>query len=384
MSLLCNGEYNQGSGKIYSSKSVQEGANDDGNDDDRPRKISRTDLPCDCLNLIFKCLETRDDRNSFGLTCHYWLHIQNINHESLWYRYGYGSDKFPEISREIFSVVFCKLLTRFQHLKCLSLTGHPKITDSGLSKPPFYESELQCLRLDYCSEYSNVELSLMFSWFPRLIDASLKCCSITDKGLEALAKCCSSLETVELSWCHSITDSGISSLFQKCVNLGSLRVRYCSKITGIGFLECQKSLTYVNAVGCKLQPEGIKAIVGGGGLEELILAPPYGWVNGREDSINTEAVVTIAKGCPLLKTLILPNCDELGLEGWEAIGRYCKNMKSLYVRGCRSLCDLGLQALSNGCNKLSSLVLYQENCCSSSALEVFKLEKPGVLVLRER
>ncbi|MCL7035733.1 hypothetical protein MKW94_012831 [Papaver nudicaule] len=251
MSLLSNGKYNQSSGKIYSSKSVQEEANDD----DRPCKISRTDLLCDCLDLIFKCLETRDDRNSFGLTCQQWL-----NHESLWYRYGYGSDKFPEIN-------------------------------SGLSKPPFYESELQCLRLDYCPEYSDTELSLMFSWFPRLIDISLKCCSITDKGLEALAKCCSSLET--------------------CVNLGSLRVRYCTKITGIGFLECQKSLTYVNAVGCELQPEGIKAIVSGGGLEELILAPPHGWVNGREDSINTEAVVTIAKGCPLLKTLILPNCDEL-------------------------------------------------------------------------
>ncbi|MCL7034241.1 hypothetical protein MKW94_020368 [Papaver nudicaule] len=231
MSLLSNGKYNQGSGKIYSSKSVQEGANDD----DRQHKISITDLPCDCLNLIFKCLETRDDCNSFGLTCHQWLHIQNINHEYLWYLYGYGSDKFPEISREI----------------------------------------------------------------------------IRNNSREI-------------------------------------------------------------------------TIVSGGGLEELILAPAYGWVDGREDSIDSEAVVTIAKGCPLLKTLILPNCDELGLEGWEAIGRYCKNMKSLYVRGCRSLCDLGLQALSNGCNKHSSLVLYLENCCSSSALEVFKLEKPGVLVLRER
>ncbi|MCL7032937.1 hypothetical protein MKW94_028714 [Papaver nudicaule] len=388
MSLL-SGKYNQGSGKIFSSKEVQQEGNNVG-DDDRPPKNHRTssvtrNLPGDCLNLIYKRLETAEDRNSFGLTCHQWLDIQSNNYKSLWYRHGYGSSKFPIISHEILPMVLCKLLTRFQHLKKLSLRGHPKITDFVASKPPSYESKVQHLRLDHCFTYSDAELSLMISWFPCLTKINLGCTRITDEGLWVLAECCSSLKKVDLSSCQSFTDSGISFLLRKCRALGSLDITYCRDITGIGFLGCPMSLTKVKAARCKLTPEGLKAIVSGGGLQCLHLALPYGSINnaGERCIINTEAIVTISKGCPLMHTLILPKCDEVDLQGWEAIGENCKNLKNILLRGCRKLCDLGLQALSTGCNKLSNLTLDKEYSCSRSALEIFKHEKPDVLVLRK-
>ncbi|KAI3842908.1 hypothetical protein MKW92_014671, partial [Papaver armeniacum] len=93
MSLLSNGKYNQGLGKIPNAKAVQQGAankNNGGIDDDRSTSETTsscniTNLPGDCLNLIFKCLKSRD-RNSFGLTCRQWLHIQNNNQEFLVFR----------------------------------------------------------------------------------------------------------------------------------------------------------------------------------------------------------------------------------------------------------------------------------------------------------
>ncbi|KAI3951806.1 hypothetical protein MKW92_009204 [Papaver armeniacum] len=384
MSLLSNGKYNQGSGKIPTSKAVQ-----DGDDSRRPRKIHRTscsitNLPDDCLNLIFKCLETkgdytktRDDRNSFGLTCRQWLNIQNNNHESLWYLYSYGS--YPEISDETFPMVVCKLLTRFQNIKNLGLSGRPKITDFVTSKPPFFGSKVQYLCLDYCYHYSDIELSISFSWFPRLKYVTLTRSRITDKGLEALAECCSSLNKVKLPWCHSITDSGISFLLQNCGELGSLCISYCSKITGIGFLECPKTLTKLEAIGCKLKPEGIKAIVNGGGMNRLILSARLSM--DEEGCIDTEAVIAISKGCPLLKKLILARCHKIELEGWEAIGRNCKNLEILDVRGCKKLCDQGLQALFKGCNKLSRLLVDNYTGCSSSALNLFRREKPQCQII---
>ncbi|KAI3951807.1 hypothetical protein MKW92_009205 [Papaver armeniacum] len=407
MSLLSNGKYNQGSGKIPTSKAVQ-----DGDDYGRPRKIHRTscsitNLPNDCLNHIFKCLETRgdrtktrDDRNSFGLTCRQWLHIQNNNHESLWYDDNFKPGRYPKINPECFTKVFCKLLVRFKNLKKLSLRGCPGITDSVTSESQYFGSKVQHLNLDYWPVYSNIELSIVFSWFPRLTNISLKntritdngldalakycssletvdltnCHSITDKGLEALAKCCSSLIHVTLSGCRSITDSGLNFFLQNCGELRSLCINFCSKITGIGFSECPKTLTFLGAQRCKLKPEGIKAIISGGGLEYLSLS--------ALGPINTDTVVTISKGCPFLKSLVLDHCEEVQLEGWEAIGRNCKNLEYLSVYECEKLCDLGLQALSNGCSKLSRFVLDADNnSCSTSALDLFMRKKPGVIEL---
>ncbi|KAI3951819.1 hypothetical protein MKW92_009217 [Papaver armeniacum] len=345
--------------------------------EDRPCKICRTstlitNLTIDCLGHIFKCLTTRDDRNSFGLTCRQWFHIQNNNHESLW------SQEYPMISPEMFHIVLCKLLTRFQHLKYLSLRGRPKITDFVTFNSQFFESKVQSLSLDDRFHYSDIELSLLFSRFPHLTHIRLSFSHINDKGLEAVAKCCSSLKVVNLSWCRSITDSGISLLLQNCRKLGSLYINSCGKITGIGFLGCAHTLTHLELGRCKLKPEGISAIVSGGGLKYLRLTS-YELSKVGEGSINTETVMTISRGCPLLKELVLADCEEVELEAWEAIGWNCKYLEFLYVYGCRKLCDQGLEALFNRCNKLLRLFVDGDNSCSSSALKLVKRKKPNVI-----
>ncbi|MCL7034791.1 hypothetical protein MKW94_029061 [Papaver nudicaule] len=222
---------NKSLGKIFTFKALHAPRKNETGDHRRGTSNLLTKIPVDCQNIIFKCLETKEDRDAFCLTCHHWLHIHDNNQESLWYKHGYGSRKYPKMSPGIFPMVLSKLLIRFQHLKRLSLNGRPKITDLVASKSKFFGSEVQFLRFDDCFGYTDVELSLIFSWFPRLTFISLKFARITDKGLEALAKCCPSLETVKLSWCHSITDSGLSLLSQNCRQLQSLDVESCSEIT---------------------------------------------------------------------------------------------------------------------------------------------------------
>ncbi|KAI3978306.1 hypothetical protein MKX01_013104 [Papaver californicum] len=208
----------------------------------------------------------------------------------------------------------------------------------------------------------------------------MMCSRITDRGLEALAKCCSSLGRIDISHCLSITDSGICYLLQNCRKLSSLNIEFCMSITGNGFLGCPQTLTYLEAGGCKLKPEGIKAIVSSGGLEGLDLSIPLKFAIVRQEYITTEAVITISKGCPLLKKLWLEDCEEVELEGWEAIGRNCTNLELLSAGGCRKLCDLGLQALCNGCNKLSRLYIGRVHDCSRSAVNLFKSRKPDVMI----
>lgn len=154
--------------------------------------------------------------------------------------------------------------------------------------------------------------------------------------------------------------------------MGTLYLNFCSSITGIGFLRCAHALKHLEAGGCKLTPHGINAIVSGGRLEYLSLSTPYELAKAGEGSINTEAVMTISKGCPLLKKLDLTNSMDVQLEGWEAIGRNCKKLESLYIYGCNKLCDIGLQALSNGCDKLRTVSVDNKNSCSTDALWLFK------------
>ncbi|KAI3853655.1 hypothetical protein MKW98_025172 [Papaver atlanticum] len=294
------------------------------------------------------------------------------------------------------AIITCRMLIRFQHLKRLSLSRLPRITDFVTSQSQqSFGSEVQSLSLDNCTEYSDIQLSLVFSWFPRLTYIRLDSCGITDKGLEALEKCCSSLETVHLPRCYSITDLGISFLVQNCRELRSLCIDSCINITGIGFLECAHTLASLEAGGCKLKPEGINAIVSGGGLKYLCLKrldefeveEGFAKVEERfaeveQECINTEAVIMISKGCPSLKELFLSNCEEVELEGWEAIGQNCKELESLFLTGCQKLCDAGLQALCDGCNKFSILYVdSRKNSCSDSALELFERTKPGVMCL---
>ncbi|KAI3863372.1 hypothetical protein MKW92_043674 [Papaver armeniacum] len=224
MSLPHNDKYKRKSDKMPTSKTSQEEEtkNNHDIDDHRPCKIRRisssiTDLSGDCLNLIFKCLETIYDRNSFGLTCHEWFDIQNNNQESLWYDTSiYGRELSPEI--------MCKLLIRFQHLKYLSLRGLPRITDFDTSKSPSFGSNVQTLILEFCTQYSDMQMSLIFSWFPSLTYISMDSSNIVDNGLEALSKCCPSLDKVSLQCCYSITDSGIGFLVQNCRQLRSLDI----------------------------------------------------------------------------------------------------------------------------------------------------------------
>ncbi|XP_026384586.1 F-box/LRR-repeat protein 12-like [Papaver somniferum] len=232
------------------------------------KRLSITDLPDDCLSHVYKRLKLGTDISSFGLVFRHWLRIQNTNHESLWDLANFKCSlrKSPNIGQESFSIILCKLLIRFRHLKSLSLSRLPEVTEYVISHLQLFGIEV----MFDISNYSHKKLCLIFSSLPHLTFVRLSGTLITDKGLEVLSKCCVSLGNVDFTDCQRITDSGISFLIQNCSKLHSTVVSDCSSITGIGFLGCPKTLTKVWALRVpKLTTEGIKAILSGGGIQTL-------------------------------------------------------------------------------------------------------------------
>lgn len=362
-------------------------------------------LPDDCLTIIFHALDCRADRESFGLTCRRWLHIQNFNRRSLQFECSFSILNPSSLSRkglDVHTVHLHRLLRRFQHLESLSLCGCTELNDSGLTRLLSYGSNLQKLNLDCCLKVTDYGLSLVASGCPSLTSISLyRCLNITDDGLETLATACLSLKCINLSYCSQISDKGLKALTQRCRQLQAVNISHCESIRGVGFKGCSKSLAHVEAWSCKLNPEGVTGIISGGGIEYLDVSclswSPLGdpllgirfssnlkVLNFRMcRSVSDTSIVAIAMGCTLLEEWNLALCHEVRISGWQAVGLYCQNLKRLHVNRCRNLNDNGLQALRDGCRSLS--VLYLNGCVQVTpfALELFKSHRANVCIKEE-
>ncbi|KAI5676904.1 hypothetical protein M9H77_07854 [Catharanthus roseus] len=363
-------------------------------------------LPDDCLYFIFHWLDSASDRESFGLTCHRWLYIQNTSRQSLQFRCSLTHFSMSSLSQntlKIYSFHLHRLLNRFQQLQALSLSGCTELPDSGLSPLQYYGSKLNSLVLDCCFGITDSGFSSVAYGCPSLTILSLYRCNVTDISLERLSKSCLVLQEINLSHCSLVSDHGIRALSQHCHHLRAVRISYCKSVTGIGFRGCSDTLTYLEADSCKLEPEGIHAIVSGGGLEYLnisslswsilgdgLMAIGAGFarklsiLNCRAcRTISDDSIISIAKGCPLLQEWNLALCHEIRAAGWESIGANCRNLKRLHVNGCRNLSDQGLEALRNGCKKLC--VFYMSRCrgVSSTGIEMFKCLRGEVNIIEE-
>lgn len=362
-------------------------------------------LPGDCLLFIFEKFDSSDDRESFGLTCHRLLNVQNLSRKSLEFGCSFSrfSHSLSKTATDIDSFLLDKLIQRFTQLESLSLCGCVNLLDSGLSQLQNYGSKLQTLYLDCCFKVTDSGLSSVAIGCPNLSLVSLYRCLISDNGLELLAKSCLLLRDLNLDWCSFITDCGILSITKNCREIRAIKISHCDKIKGVGFKGCSQTLACLEAESCRFEPEGVMGILSGGGLEYLNVSCLSWCIRGDClkaigggfganlrvlnfrvcRTVTDETIIMISKGCPFLKEWNLSLCSEITVSGWESIGIHCNNLEKLHVNGCGGLCDRGLLGLRNGCKRLE--VLYFTRCrrVSSLAITLFKIARWDVEIKLE-
>ncbi|KAL0744180.1 hypothetical protein Bca4012_085693 [Brassica carinata] len=364
-------------------------------------------LPDDCLSFIFQRLDNLDDHESFGLTCHRFLNIQNTNRRSLQFQCSLSVLNPSTLSQSIPAVNsdhLHRLLTRFQWLEHLSLSGCTVLNDSSLASLRYPGARLLSLHLDCCYGVSDNGISTVASFCPNLRVVSLYRCNISDIGLETLARGSLPLRCVNLSYCPLVSDHGVRALSQACLQIESVKISNCKSITGVGFSGSSPTLGYVDAeYCCQLDPKGVAGIVSGGGIEYLNISGAVCHI--RKDglvpigsgiasklrvlnlrmcrTVGDESIKAIAKGCPLLQEWNLALCREVRVSGWEAVGKWCRNLEKLHVNRCRNLCDQGLLAIRSGCKNLRILYMNGNARLTPTAVEMFKLHRGDVTVRRE-
>lgn len=358
-------------------------------------------LPDDCLSIVFQFLVCSTDHESFGLTCHRWLNIQNTHRRSLQFHSSLALPNVSSLSQRgpvVSAFHLHRLLTRFQHLHYLSLSGCSELPDSCLTFLQSYPSKLLHLNLDCCLGITDNGLSLVAAGCSSLEAISLYRCNITDAGLETLANGCSALKHINLSYCSLVSDGGLRALSQSCCHLEAVKISHCSGVNGTGFKGCSPTLTHIDADSCNLDPEGIMGIVSGGGLEYLNVSRVNWWRSGDTlavlgagfatrlkilnlwlcRTVGDESIAAIARGCPLLQEWNVALCHGVRIAGWQSIGINCNKLEKLHVNRCRNLCDLGLQALREGCKGLLVLYIGRTWKLSATAIELFKLCRGNV------
>ncbi|KAK7854442.1 f-box/lrr-repeat protein 12 [Quercus suber] len=328
-------------------------------------------LPDDCLFLIFQWLDCSCDRESFGLTCRRWLNIQNLSRQSL--QFQCSVTNFAQLIRSTLSQTIpinsfhlCRLFTRFQYLQSLSLSGCTQLLDLDLRQLEHCGSNLRTLFLDCCLEITDRGLFLVV---------------LSVLGLH-LAKACSALKDVNLSYCANISDHGLKAVTQGC-------------LSGIGFKGCSSTLAYIEADSCKLEPEGIMGIVSGRGLEYLNISGVSCRIKGGDLApigtgfasslkiLNLRMCRAVGDESIMLQEWNLALCHGVTITGWKAIAFNCHNLEKLHVNRCRNLCDDGLLALRDGCSRLSVLYIHGCRRISTTAIELFKCYRSNVSIKGE-
>ncbi|GJT69006.1 leucine-rich repeat domain, L domain-like protein, partial [Tanacetum coccineum] len=335
----------------------------------RQTLISRQSLPDDCFYLIFEKIDNKNDRDSFGLTCHKFLEIQNSCSKHL--ALSWSSHQLDSACGTDYQDSYIlKLLNRFNHIESLSFSNLVKLSDSRLTKFNKYLFRLHSLDLSYCRNVTDEGLASIASSLHLLLVISLyRCLNVTDKGLKILTKSCKNLKKVDIGGCSMITDSGIRYLNRNCRRLRALSISYnYNTFHGVSFQGFSKTLASLEASSCVFDFTDVNSILNGSGLKYLNLSfpnlrkPNLGkHILGAEglgglganikildfchsSQVDDDDIVKISKGCPLLQEWNLSCCDKIELRGWDSIGSYCQNLKILHVFKCPSFLSHGLIA----------------------------------------
>nr|XP_043638453.1 F-box/LRR-repeat protein 12-like [Erigeron canadensis] len=360
-------------------------------------------LSDDCLFLVFEKLDSKADRDSFGLTCHRYLDIQNSSRKCL-----------RTSNKCISSSMIAKLLDRFTQLQSLTVsTRCPDFSNSIITKLPIHGSRLHSLDLSnslnvsrfdlsYCSIINDAVVASVASSCPSLSTIRLRHSCVTDEGIKYLAtKLGRSLKRVDILGCSQITDLGISHLNRNCRQLTVLRITGCSKIVGASILGLPPTLVALHAKECAFDATLVSgALVRSGGCSLEYLDVSYPWYKHELASLafgfpatlkvlNLQCcnlvmdadIINISKGCPLLQEWNLTGCGRITFLGWKSIASHCQNLETLHVNYCQGLRDESLLDLGKGCSRLT-LIYLATRYIGIRGFRSFKKQRPDVKIIQ--
>ncbi|KAJ0714251.1 putative F-box domain, leucine-rich repeat domain superfamily, F-box-like domain superfamily [Helianthus annuus] len=186
-----------------------------------------------------------------------------------------------------------------------------------------------------------------------------KMSGISNQALVAIANNCPNLTELSIESCSNIGNEGLQAIGQNCHNLKSVSLKNCPLVGDQGIATLMSS-TSCSLTKLKLQALNVSdmslAVIGHYGIAVTDLAltslskvtEKGFWVMGH------------GQGLQKLRSLTVTSCLGLTDIGVEAVGKGCPNLKQFSLRKCAFLSDNGLFSFAKSSISLESLLL--EEC----------------------
>lgn len=141
----------------------------------------------------------------------------------------------PSLSLDMTDEEFIRVIRGYPHFTSLTVLQARHISDVGLILSIKERTQLQAINISACPKVTDWALCALARHCPNLTSFSIVIGSITDKGVEALANGCRSLQVVNLDWCCDLTDKSLEALGRYCPNLREFSCIEANNFTLGGF-----------------------------------------------------------------------------------------------------------------------------------------------------
>ncbi|XP_056641757.1 F-box/LRR-repeat protein 16 [Diorhabda sublineata] len=181
---------------------------------------------------------------------------------------------------------------------------------------------------------------------------SLRCSSITDRGLEALLDHLKALEELELAGCNEITEAGlwaclnqriVSLTLTDCINIADEAVGAVAQLLPALYEFSLQAYHVTDAALGYFSPKQSNTL--------NVLRLHSCW------EITNHGVVNIVHSLPNLTVLSLSGCSKITDDGVELIAENLQKLKSLDLSWCPRITDAALEYIACDLNQLEELTL---------------------------
>ncbi|GJN05003.1 hypothetical protein PR202_ga22596 [Eleusine coracana subsp. coracana] len=208
----------------------------------------------------------------------------------------------------------------------------------------------------------------------------------TDEGLIGLVKNCGqSLVSLSIATCVWLTDASLHAVGSHCPNLEILSLE-SDRIQNGGVISIAKGCRLLKTL--KLQcvgasDEALDAIGSFCLLLEILSLNNF-------ERFTDRSLSSIAKGCKNLTDLILTDCQLLTDRSLEFVARSCKKLARVKINGCQSMDTAALAHIGRWCPGLLELsLIYCPRIQNSAFLEIgrgcslLRVSDAGVIAIAE-
>ncbi|KAH6796843.1 VIER F-box protein 1 [Perilla frutescens var. hirtella] len=330
-----------------------------------------SEIPDECLALIFQCLSSGDRKRS-SLVCHRWLAVEGQSRHRL--SLNASNQAAPYLPA---------IFTRYDSVTKLALRCDRKsasINDSALALISQRCRNLTRLKLRGCREISDLGMLALAQNCKKMRKFSCSSCMFGAKGMNALLNNCSSLEELTVKRLRGIDNGyaaepigpGIGGSSLRSITLKELYNGQCfsplviesNNLKTLKIIRClgdwdrlleavagrKNYLMEVHLERLQVSDAGLMAVSKCPDLESFHLV--------KAPDCSNDGISAIAENCTLLRKLHIDGwrTNRIGDEGLIAIAKNSVNLVELVLIGVNPS-TVSLNAMASNCQKLERLAL---------------------------